>query len=418
MSLGGFVALLVVVVAVSSWSRLRRLAVRHAAVGHIIATGHAALAVGYLLGLIVGADEARTMRTQLTPIVSFVTGWVGFAVGVRFDLRILRRVPLPAYWVALAPALMVFLLIGGAGFGLALAAGLEIRQAAALGLVLGGAAGTTGPSLAAMVRRGRAARDPLLQARARMIEFAAGFDDVVVVLAAIVAFAAFRPSDATLPVFWIVALNLGVGVLLGLVTWMFLGGRSAPDERLLLGIAAIAFAAGFGGWLEFSPSAVCALSGFVLVNLPGKRAWRLLSVVHAIERPATILLLTLVGFHIAGAATWLLAGLLVLMTAVRWALKYASARIPDPAIPPAAGLDPGGEWTLGLISQGSLGLVIALSAHYVWHNEGSLALLGAVGLASVINELVAPGFMLRALRTQVPPRPREPVTGPAGGGAP
>src|SRR5690606_16111131 len=122
-------------------------------------------------------------------------------------------------------------------------------------------------------RAGRASQArPVL----RMIEFSAGVDDVVVVILATLAFATFRTTvEPTAPLGWI-ATSVGGGAAFGAVTWLFLGGRAAEDERLLLGLGMLVFIAGFAGWLYFSPAAIAAVSAMVLVNLPGGRATELM----------------------------------------------------------------------------------------------------------------------------------------------
>src|SRR5690606_40814124 len=105
-------AIILVAVAITFWRPLRRV---RAALGlsHLIATGHVFLVSGFLLGLVSGGSK-DAVADDLGPIVAFVSGWVGFATGIRFDLRILRTLPKGAYAVALFPAFFTAAEIGRA----------------------------------------------------------------------------------------------------------------------------------------------------------------------------------------------------------------------------------------------------------------------------------------------------------------
>jgi hypothetical protein len=107
-------AALLLLVALTFWRPLRR--VRSLlGVSHLLSTGHAFLVLGFLLGLAGGEWPMRVIE-EISPVVAFVAGWIGFATGMRFDLRVLRTVPLRAYAVALLPALAAALVVGGATF--------------------------------------------------------------------------------------------------------------------------------------------------------------------------------------------------------------------------------------------------------------------------------------------------------------
>ena len=151
MSLGGLIAALILLAASSTWRPLAR--VRQAlGFAHLTSTGHIFLLLGYLLGWIAIQAESAPIFEHLTPIVSFMAGWVGFAVGIRFDLRVLRRVPGAAFVTALTPAFVVLAGVGGVAW-LLLDRFVPPRMALAGALVVGVAAATTGPSLAGALRR-------------------------------------------------------------------------------------------------------------------------------------------------------------------------------------------------------------------------------------------------------------------------
>jgi hypothetical protein len=118
--------------------------------------------------------------------------------------------------------------------------------------------------------------------------------------------------------------------------------------------------------------------------------------------------------------SWTLLGLLGAMTALRLLAKVASAEAVARPIPgsvreewaeggrglrasffahaawsPAMTPTPG--WGQGLVPQGNLGLMVALTAYHVWADDVGLAVLAAVAIASLVNELLAPLMLARAV---------------------
>jgi len=249
----------------------------------------------------------------------------------------------------------------------------------------------------AMIRARRPGRSSRARPVLRMIEFSAGIDEIVVVLLAMLAFAMFRTVPEPIAPIWLIAIGIGGGSLLGGVTWLFLGGRATEDERLLLGLGMLAFIAGFAGWLHLSPAGVAAISAMVLVNLPGERMAQLLRAVRRVERPAVVILMTVIGFHLTGGLTWAFLPLLFAMTILRLAVKRWAGNLVQGAVN-TPGLKTSHRWGDGLAPQGSLGLMVTLSFFHVWSNDIARTVLGAVAAASLINELLAPALFLRLLK--------------------
>ncbi len=392
---GSALAIVLIAAAFTYWRPLRRVRI---ALGfhHLVATGHVFLVLGFLLGLVLG-EEQLPFTEDLSPIVALVAGWIGFATGMRFDLRILRTVPRRAFFVALVPAVSAGLAIGAGAAGLLLYLGTDTTQAGAAAVVLAAVAASSGPTLVSMIRARRPGRSSEARPVLRLIEFSAGIDDLVVVLLAMVAFGVFRlGAPGWTPVLWLLAAT-GGGGLLGGVTWLFLGGRATEGERLLLGIGMLIFIAGFAGWLYFSPAAVAAIAAMVLVNLPGERMTRLFDAVRRVERPAVVLLMAVIGFHLTGRVTWIFFPLVLGLTAVRLLCKrWAGALVSSVSV--MSGLRTGRNWADGLAPQGTLSLLVALGLFYVWQDDLSRTVLAAVTVASVINETLAPWLFLRLLK--------------------
>jgi hypothetical protein len=226
----------------------------------------------------------------------------------------------------------------------------------------------------ALVRTRRAGRASNVRPALRMLELSAGLDDILVVVLAMLAFTLVRTRPEPIAPASLVALSLAGGALLGAVTWLFLGRRASEDERMLLGLAMLTFTAGFASWLELSPAVVAAISAVVVVNLPGDRMGSLLRAVSRVERPAAVILMTVMGFEIAGAFSWLTLSLLAAMTLLRLAAKVVGARLVAGPIPGAPGMSTTPLWGLGLAP-----------------------------LASLLGEIAGPWLLLRLIRSHTRP---------------
>lgn len=396
MSPGGVVAILIGLVAITLWRPLR--AVRAALdLTHLLATGHAFLVLGLLLGLSLDAATERALSLELTPLISFVAGWIGFSVGVGFELRVLRRLPGRLLAVAWAPALVAAAAVGAGAWPLLILAGASHAEAACAAIVVGAAAANSAPTLAALLRRRRAGRLVEVRPTLRMVELSATLDDALVVVLALTAFALFRPpAEATHPLL-LVSLSIGAGAVLGVCAMLLLRGRASDDERLLLGLAVLTLAAGVATWLHVSPTALAATTGFVLVNAAGDRAAALVAVIRKAERPAVVVLMTVIGLHAASADSWLTLAIVGLMTVGRGLAKLAGGRALSRVQVPVGG-PLSANWALGLAPQGALGPMIALTLFHVWQDDTARAVLGAVALASLLNEALAPALLARAVR--------------------
>ena len=362
---------------------------------HLVSTGHAFLVLGYLFGLAAG-ERSRALIDDLGPVVAFVAGWVGFATGMRFEVRVLRAVPKSYIAVSLTPALAACTVVGALGAVVLAYTGVPLQAAWLAAMVLAAAGASSGPTLAALLRVRRAGRSSHARPLLRLIEFSSNLDDILVILLAILAFALFRTTDDPVRPEVLIAAALGGGALFGVITWLFLGGKAREDERLLLGLAMLAFTAGFAGWLHFSPAAVGAIAAMVLVNLPGERDQQLIGAIRRVERPAVVILMTVVGVHAAGAMNTTLLALIVLLTLVRLLTKRLTTTFLPVSV--AGGAAANRRWGSGLAAQGTLGLIVALSYFHIWRDDVAETVLAAVALASVINELIAPWLLLRLIR--------------------
>jgi|GEM_PF-3018484 len=383
-------------IAVVYWAPLRRLK-SALGVAHLVATGHAFLVLGVVAGLAL-ANAHQRLTVELTPIVGFVAGWIGFAAGMRFNRRVLGRLPRRAWLVALLPAISAAVVVSGAGVGILMAAGVPAVKAIAGALVLGGAAASSGPTLIGALRNRRAGRDPRVRSRLAAMELSAGLDDLVTVIFAVVAFSLLRPETTGFSHVVFALVSVGGGLFLGFVTWLFLGGRASSEERLLLGLGMLMFIAGSAGWLHLSPASVAAIAAMTLVNLPGDRGRQLFDTVRRVERPAAVILMVVIGFDVVGPLSWVTPLLLALMTIVRLLAKHGAGQAVATSTPLTRGVTADHGWALGLAPQGALGLMVALSFFGVWHDDVARNVLAAIAGAALLNELAGPWLLSRAVR--------------------
>lgn len=381
-------------VALTYWRPLRR--VRTAlGLDRLLATGHAFFILGYLVGF--AFPRPTPLLSDLRPIVAFVAGWVGFSTGMRFERSVLRTLPARAYLVALLPAIAAVAASFGASLALFLWFGGTLDLAIASAMVVGAAAATSAPSLFAVTRSRRAGRQSFARPVLRMIALSAGLDDAIVVVVAILAFALFAPEPHG-AAGAMLALGVGGGVLLGWVIWLLLRAPADRGERLLLGLSMLAFCAGFAGWINQSPAGIAAVAAVVLVNLPKRGVGSLVDAVSKIERLAVVVLSTLAGFHISGEPGPLGVALTGVLVVVRLVAKVLAGELVSGSVASSPHLVAAPRWTYGLVPQGTLGLMIALSFFHVWRNDLARQTLAAVAFGGLLNEMLAPWLLLVLLR--------------------
>lgn len=388
---------LVAVMAVSFWRPLKRVR-RAVGLAHLLASGYAFVLVGLAAGLAFDLAREPALLEGLGPILVFAAGWVGFAAGSRFEARVLRTVPGRAFARALAPAAIAALLVGVAGTLVLGLAGAPPGQAYAGGLILAAAGASAGPTLAAILRTRRARRVRDAAAMLRMIEFSAGIADGLVIVLGLLAFILFPAGSSPSSPMLLLALAVGGGAVLGVALWLFTGADSGDDERLLLGLGMLAMVAGLGGWLEVAPTALAAVTGAVVANLPGGRSRVVLDAVRRVERPVVIILMTIAGVYVSGGLIWQVGLLLIAITALRLLAKIAGAGPPSSSVGGTSTLATPRSWTLGLTPQGILGLVIAVNFFHVWRDDIARAVLAAVALGGLVNELLGPVLLTRVFR--------------------
>jgi Kef-type K+ transport system membrane component KefB len=291
---------------------------------------------------------------DLRPALEFGLGWLGFVVGMQFDVRELDTMPDKLGNVVFAESAIPFVATtvtcflalvaldpssslgdpSGVSGGLhAVLDRVSLRDA----LALGACAAPAAPVAAVAIARGSGSVAARLVARVTSLNDVAG----VVVLALMCAF--FRPTDELsawkLPhVAWLFV-TLGLGGVLGIMTYVLLRNARGLAEEIAYLLGAIALSAGMAGYLAISPLVPCCIAGALLTNLPLKGLAELRTTIVQVERPLYLIFLLVAGalWDVAAWQGWLLAPLFVLarvggkIAGARVAVRTGPRELPDAA---------------------------------------------------------------------------------------
>jgi len=387
----------------------------------LLAAGGPLVVVGVALGPGIELLDQPTLR-RLAPLTALALGWLGAALGARFEWRYLRRIPRGIWLLAALEAASAFLSVA---FGAALFARLRPALAAAwiprlpAILTLAAAAAAAGPGAAVLVARIGGVRSRVARAVARVALIEAG----CAALALTVPLALHRAHASTESaelgwVAWLV-FTTGSGALLGLVFRSLTRLRPDRAELGVILLATLLFGAGIGYAADLSPFLVCALAAAVIVNVsPRRHAVR--QVLSDSERVAYAGLLVITGALLRLPTAWLLVAA-PLLAGLRAAAKWGVVRggrvaFPLPAVAPDVGL--------GTLAQGGVALACGLTFALVYGGlgpgpagattgagGGGGAVLATVVLAVAVTDLAAPrlmAFLLRAGPAPLTPRPVPP----------
>ncbi len=387
----------------------------------LLAAGGPLVAVGVALGPGIELLDQPTLR-RLAPLTALALGWLGAALGARFEWRYLRRIPRGIWLLAALEAASAFLSVA---FGAALLARLRPALAAAwiprlpAILTLAAAAAAAGPGAVVLVARIGGVRPRVARAVARVALIEAG----CAALALTVPLALHRAHASTESaelgwVAWLV-FTTGSGALLGLVFRSLTRLRPDRAELGVILLATLLFGAGIGYAADLSPFLVCALAAAVIVNVsPRRHAVR--QVLSDSERVAYAGLLVITGALLRLPTAWLLVAA-PLLAGLRAAAKWGVVRggrvaFPLPAVAPDVGL--------GTLAQGGVALACGLTFALVYGGlgpgpagattgagGGGGAVLATVVLAVAVTDLAAPrlmAFLLRAGPAPLTPRPVPP----------
>jgi len=276
----------------------------------LLSSGLPFLALGVVFRLPAVGILTDEVVDDLRPALEFGIGWLGFLVGLQFDVRELDRVPdktgavvvaesaVPVLTTAIACSTVLLALEPGwslKAFPSVRAALYDFTTHAPLrdAIALGACAAQAAPVAAVAIARSSGS------VGAKILEHVTRLDDVASALLLALVCAFFRPTDAyatwKLPHIAWVFIELGMGGVLGILTYVLVRGAKSAAEEIACLLGAIALSAGMSGYLGISPLVTCAIAGALLTNLPMKHSARLKETMTTVERPLYMIFLVVAG---------------------------------------------------------------------------------------------------------------------------
>ena len=276
----------------------------------LLSSGLPFLAMGVIFHLDRVGILTDAVVNDLRPALEFGLGWLGFVVGMQFDVRDIDHMPEKTGSVVVAESVIPLVAAAAACFVAMIAIqffgafdktetfGWQLGVAVSSdafrdALALGACAAPAAPVAAVAIARSSGSVAASLVQRITMLNDGAG----IVVLLLICAF--FRPSDAVAAwklshIGWLFV-TLGMGGVLGILTYVLVRSASSLPEEVAYLLGAIALSAGMSGYLGISPLVSCAIAGALLTNLPHKDARELKQTMIQLERPLYLIFLLIAG---------------------------------------------------------------------------------------------------------------------------
>jgi Kef-type K+ transport system membrane component KefB len=229
------------------------------------------------------------VMAEIRPFVPFGLGWIGFALGARFDLRQLVAVPREIVAAAFASAAVPFATIAAGSAVLFLLREGYDGAAFVRSAVLLATAGVIG-----IGARGRAD-----SAGGESMTYAVQLQELAAIVGLFVLAAVFRPEDNLvgwrLPGIAWGFLTLGMGAALGIAVYVVLAIHRDSSEIILLMLGFISLIAGLASFLRLSPITVGFLAGALAFNLSSEWSTEVRGLLERLERPVYLVFLVVAG---------------------------------------------------------------------------------------------------------------------------
>ncbi len=362
---------------------------------------------------------------DLQPAFEFGLGWIGFVVGMNFDVRRLDVLPHKLGNVIALESLVPMVTTAGACALALLAIGVPWQESAfgRDALVFAACAAASAPVAV------EALSESMGAAAARVVAAVTDLDEVVALAVLGVTVIVFRPvtgeSSWVLPQAAWFLVTLGLGGVLGIVAYLLLRSASNQTEALALLLGAVALSAGMAEQLALPVPVVCAIAGALLANLPVHDAGALRETLHAVERPLYLVFLVVVGaaWNPWAWQGWVLAPVFVLARVGGKMLGAVWSRRTGPEELPSAR-----DLGLALLPQSTISIVVIVSAATVYqgaHGDHVRWFIHAVIVAGILTAIVVRLMqrwpLVRASLVPAPPAPAarpRPPDGAVGEGDP
>ena len=347
-----------------------------------------------VLGLLFRVEGvlSEPVMTAIEPLLILGLGWIGFALGFRFDIRIFDRFPRELLEAFLLTAILPFgVMLAAISAILAIGEGVDASAAFFRdALVLATAGAMTSRAIISRMQanvadNGLSARDRL--ARIIHLEELAGFTGLLVL-------GAFFRADGVdsgwaLPPFGWVFVTIGGATVLGVLVYASLTTVHGLGETIAVMLGAIALSAGVAGFLKLSPLIVCFVAGLLLANLPG--AWKdeVRQALWRLERPLYLIFLVIVGasWRLDQWEGWVVMALFVV---ARAGSRFVGVRLLAVRHPDLLTDDE--ERHLASSPMGGLAIAIVIGAQELFEGPTTAWIVHAVVFGSIVSELL-PRFL-------------------------
>ena len=363
---------------------------------HLFFAGIEYLFLGFLLGPSVFGWLTPEALAGLDSVLILGLSWIGLIFGMQLQGRILGKVQ-PAWFLldVVGALLTLCLTLVAALLWLPRLVPPEYQSgvlpAAAL---LAAAASVTTPSCIGMIVKAEHPRGPVTQ----LLNFASSLGSLVGLVFLAVFFSFYHPTEVwgeatRFGLAWlVVTLLLAVG--LAFLFHYLTRQRVHESELVLIALGITIFSGGLAWRLSLSPLVLSFVVGTVLANVPTFARGRIYKTLVAGEVPFYIVFLLLLGAKWKpqlSLVLWFLPAYLALRFIGRGLGAWLSVRFAPPGFPVP------GSIGLALVPQGGMVLAMALSYEMTYKDPLAQALATLLILAVVVNLLVGPFLVRRAL---------------------
>jgi Kef-type K+ transport system membrane component KefB len=352
-------------------------------ISHVVTAGFPFVILGLVARHPTVGILSDAVLDEIRPILPFGLGWIGLALGFRFDTRELDRPP-PHLGLALGLLTVTPFVLTLAACGLLLwfsrGSHPEFMRHALILAIASIISGSSTPVLARPV-----VDETGLNRLTRIVQL----EQLAAVAGLALVAAFFRPTGGLvgwrLPGMAWLFVTLGLSGMLGVAAYAILAVVRSRTEVTLVMVGAICFSAGMASFLRLSPTVVCFAAGLVLANVPGSHKAQVRDTLDRLEGPIYLVFLFLAGAHwrLGDFEGW---ALLVAFVVARAAGKQLGVTILKRRTDGA--LSGEERRALALSPMGALAIATAISAQDLYIGAESSWVVTAVIGGAIVNEIL------------------------------
>lgn len=359
-------------------------------ISQVITAGFPFVALGLIARLPAVGVLTDEVLVQITPLLLFGLGWIGFHEGCKFDLRSLDHLPSGTALVIILTTSVPFVLIATASALLMIRLGEPVADGTFLrdAICLGAAGAMTAPRIVSAVARGRSPRDeapPGIDVAGRIGQL----DDIAGIVALAFLAAYFRPAGHEFswqipPLAWLFV-ALGLGAILGIVIYAMLRRPLSGSEFLAVVLGSVAFTAGLAGYLRLSPVVVGFVAGALVGNFPFEQKAALHDVLGRLERPVYLLFLMVAGalWNIGDWRGWIFVPVFVICRIAGRGIASIAARRAGASVAPELA-----DTTTVVAPLSVLAIALVVSAQSLYRGQAIHWIVTAVIAGAIVTEIL------------------------------